>query len=156
MGSTKFQEVKIQGYEPWEMGSEEGDNSSEYEFDTLRDYDSDNSDSMNFSMQTLETLDFEEKIREINNSSSQRETLETEIFYDQTRSDVEKHFQSQVHENDSRIPERGSQAYRKLVGECRQNSAKCIITKYDDKGQPKVDKRKSIIGRKSILAEKGI
>jgi hypothetical protein len=70
MGSTKFQEVKIQGYEPWEMGSEEGDNSSEYEFDTLRDYDSDNSDSMNFSMQTLETFDFEEKIREIANSSA--------------------------------------------------------------------------------------
>ena len=151
MGSTKFQEVKIRGYEPWEMGSEEGDNSSEYEFDTLRDYDSDNSDSMNFSMQTLETFDFEEKICEINNSS-QHETLETEIFYDQTRSNVEKHFQSQVHENDSRIPEKGSQAYRKLVGECKQNSAKCIITKYDDKGQPV---RKSIKGRKSILAEKG-
>ena len=46
--------------------------------------------------------------------------------------------------------------YRKLVGECKQNGAKCIITKYDAKGQPKVDKRKSIIGRKSILAEKGI
>ena len=152
MGSTKFQEVKIRGYEPWEMGSEEGDNSSEYEFDTLRDYDSDNSDSMNFSMQTLETFDFEEKICEINNSS-QHETLETEIFYDQTRSNVEKHFESQVHENDSRIPEKGSQAYRKLVGECKQNSAKCIITKYDDKGQPV---RKSIKGRKSILAEKGI
>jgi hypothetical protein len=43
MGSTKFQEVTIRGYEPWEMGSEDGDNSSEYEFDTLRDYDSDNS-----------------------------------------------------------------------------------------------------------------
>ena len=40
-------------------------------------------------------------------------------------------------------------AYRKLVGECKQNGAKCIITKYDAKGQPKVDKRKSIIDRKS-------
>ena len=156
MGSTKFQEVKIQGYEPWEMGSEDSDNSSEYEFDTLRDYDSDNSDSMNFSMQTLETFDFEEKIHEINNSSSQHRTLETEIFHDQTRSNVEKHFQSQFHENDSQIPEKGSQAYRKLVGECKQNSAKCIITKYDDKGQPVVDKRKSIKDRQSILAEKGI
>ena len=29
-----------------------------------------------------------------------------------TRTDVEKHFQSQDHENDSRIPEKGSQAYR--------------------------------------------
>ena len=108
MGSTRFQEVKIQGYEPWEMGSEDGDNSSEYEFDTLRDYDSDNSDSMNFSMQTLETFDFEEKIHEIDSFSQH----ETEIFDDQTRTNVEKHFQSQVHENDSRIPEKGSQAYR--------------------------------------------
>ena len=68
MGSTIFQEVKIQGYEPWEMGSEDGDSSSEYEFDTLRDYDSDNSDSLNFSIQTIETFDtFEETIRENSN-----------------------------------------------------------------------------------------
>ena len=108
MGSTKFQEMNVKGYEPWEMGSEDGDNSSEYEFDTLRDYDSDNSDSMNFSMQTLETFDFEEKIHEIDSFSQH----ETKIFPDQTRTNVEKHFQSQVHENDSRIPEKGSQAYR--------------------------------------------
>ena len=108
MDSTKFQKVTIRGYEPWEMGSGEEDISSEYEFDTLRDYDSDNSDSMNFSMQTLETFDFEEKIHEIDNFSQH----ETEIFDDQTRTNVEKHFQSQAHENDSRIPEKGSQAYR--------------------------------------------
>ena len=60
---------------------------------------------------------------------------------------MRKHF----HGSDSKIPERGTQAYE----EFKQNEAKCIITKYDGKVAKKVDKRKSIKNKKSILAEKG-
>ena len=65
-----------------------------------------------------------------------------------TRSNVENHFQSQDHENDPRIPEKGSQAYRRLIGECK-NGAECIITKSDAKGQFKIDKRK-FMGLKQV------
>ena len=64
---------------------------------------------------------------------------------------MRKHF----HGSDSQIPEKGTQAYEELVKECKQNEARCIITKYDGKFAQKVDKRKSIKNRKSILAEKG-
>ena len=101
-------------------------------------------------IETLQSESFQESAAKSGNQH------ETEIFHNQTGTDVEKHFQSQAHDNDSRTPEKGSIAYRKLVEECMQNGAKCIITKYDAKGQPKVDKRKSIIGPKSILSKKGI
>ena len=92
LNESKIQEVEIQGHEFWEMGSE--DDLSNYEFDTLRDYDSDNSDSLNFSIQTIETFDtFEETIRE---NSNQHETQAAQIFQ---KNSVEKQFESQVHED---------------------------------------------------------
>ena len=93
LNESKVQEVEIQGHEFWEMGSE--DDLSNYEFDTLRDYDSDNSDSLNFSIQTIETFDtFEETIRE---NSNQHET-QAQIFQKNSFG-VEKQFESQVHED---------------------------------------------------------
>ena len=93
VNESKVQEVEIQGHEFWEMGSE--DDLSNYEFDTLRDYDSDNSDSLNFSIQTIETFDtFEESIRE---NSNQHEN-QAQIFQ-KNSFDVEKQFESQVHED---------------------------------------------------------
>ena len=93
LNECKIQEVEIQGHEFWEMGSE--DDLSNYEFDTLRDYDSDNSDSLNFSIQTIETFDnFEESIRE---NSNQYEN-EAQIFQKNSFG-VEKQFESQVHED---------------------------------------------------------
>ena len=94
LNESKVEEVEIQGYELWDMGSE--DDLSNYEFDTLRDYDSDNSDSLNFSIQTIETFDtFEESIRE---NSNQRETQAAQLFQKNSFG-VEKQFESQVHED---------------------------------------------------------
>ena len=94
LNESKIQEVEIQGHEFWEMGSE--DDLSNYEFDTLRDYDSDNSDSLNFSIQTIETFDtFEETIRE---NSNKHENQAAQIFQKNSFG-VEKQFESQVHED---------------------------------------------------------
>ena len=103
---AKFGEVEIQGYELWELGSE--DDLSNYEFDTLRDYDSDNSDSLNFSIQTIETFDtFEESIRE---NSNQQETQDAQIFQKNSFG-VVKQFESQVHDGNTgfRVFKRGVQ-----------------------------------------------
>ena len=106
---AKFGEVEIQGYELWELGSE--DDLSNYEFDTLRDYDSDNSDSLNFSIQTIETFDtFEESIRE---NSNQQETQDAQIFQKNSFG-VEKQFESQVHE-DHKYGNTGCRVFKRWV-----------------------------------------
>ena len=94
LNESKIQEVEIQGHEFWEMGSE--DDLSNYEFETLRDYDSDNSDSLNFSIQTIETFDnFGETIGE---NSNLYENEAAQLFQKNSFG-VEKQFESQVHED---------------------------------------------------------
>ena len=62
----------------------------------MRDYDSDNSDSLNFSIQTIETFDtFEESICE---NSNQHETQAAQIFQKNSFG-VENQFESQAHED---------------------------------------------------------
>ena len=107
---AKFGEVEIQGYELWELGSE--DDLSNYEFDTLRDYDSDNSDSLNFSIQTIETFDtFEESIRE---NSNQHETKAAQILQKNSFG-VEKQFESQVHEDHKEYGNTGCRVFKRWV-----------------------------------------
>ena len=75
----------------------------------MRDYDSDNSDSLNFSVQTIETFDtFEESICE---NSNQHETQAAQIFQKNSFG-VEKQFESQVLEDHK---------------ECKQIESECII-----------------------------
>ena len=109
LNESKVQEVEIQGYELWELGSE--DDLSNYEFETLREYDSDNSDSLNFSIQTIETFDtFEESIRE---NSNQHESQTAQIFQKNSFG-VEKQFESQVHE-DHKYGNTGCRVFKRWV-----------------------------------------
>ena len=97
LNESKIQEVEIQGHEFWEMGSE--DDLSNYEFETLRDYDSDNSDSLNFSIQTIETFDtFGETIRENQGENSNQHETQAQIFQKNSFG-VKKQLESQVHED---------------------------------------------------------
>ena len=124
---SKVQEKKNRhGYESWEMYSSEEE--SEYEFETLRDYESDNSDSYQAPvfMQNLESPKILESI--------EKSWCETQKF--QTTFDTKEDFQSQQQPNDSGIPKKGSQAYIELVRQCKQNEAKVILTKIISTNSP--------------------
>ena len=115
---SKVQEKKNRhGYESWEMYSSE----EEYEFETLRDYESDDSDTYLHPvfMQNLESPKVLESI--------EKSWCETQKF--QTTFDNKEDFQSQQQPNDSCIPKKGSQAYIELVRQCKQSEAKIILTK---------------------------
>ena len=124
---SKVQEKKNrQGYESWEMYSSEEE--CEYEFETLRDYESDNSDTYlpPVFMQNLESPNILESI--------EKSWCETQKF--QTTFDTKEHFQSKQQPNDSGIPKKGSQAYIELVRQCKQNEAKIILTKIISTNSP--------------------
>ena len=115
---SKVQEKKNRhGYESWEMYSSE----EEYEFETLKDYESDDSDTYlaPVFMQNLESPKLLESI--------EKSWCETQKF--QTTFDTKEDFQSQQQTNDYGIPKKGSQAYIELVRQCNQNEAKVILTK---------------------------
>ena len=123
---SKVQEKKNrQGYESWEMYSSE----EEYEFETLMDYESDNSDTYlaPVFMQNLESPKILESI--------EKSWCETQKF--QTTFDTKEDFQSQQKPNGSCIPKKGSQAYIELVRQCKQSEAKVILTKIISTNSPK-------------------
>ena len=165
---TKVQDKKNhQGYESLEMYSSE----EEYEFETLKDYESDDSDTYlaPVFMQNLESPKLLESI--------EKSWCETQKF--QTTFDTKEHLQSQQQPNDSCIPKKGSQTYFDLVRQCKQSEAKVILKRIISTNKPSYSPqrpsqvtasdvlyqanqkckmsvhRQSIKDRKSILAEKG-
>ena len=168
--NPKVQDKKNhQGYEPWEMYSSE----EEYEFETLKDYESDNSTDTYLAPVFMQNLESPKIIESIEKNS-----CETQKFH--ATFDTKEHFESQQNINDSLIPKKGSQAYIDLVGQCKQSEAKVILTKIISTNSPQrsshvtasdvLDENRkyqanpkckmsvhrwSIKDQKSILAEKG-
>ena len=142
---TKVQDKKNhQGYESLEMYSSE----EEYEFETLKDYESDNSDSYlaPVFMQNLESPKLLESI--------EKSWFETQKF--QTTFDTKEYLQSQQQPNGSCIPKKGSQLYIELVRQCKQKGAKVILEKIKSTNSVQRSSRKiasDILD--GILAEKG-
>jgi hypothetical protein len=129
---TKVQDKKNhQDYESLEMYSSE----DEYEFETLKDYESDDSDTYlaPVFMQNLESPKLLESI--------EKSWCETQKF--QTTFDTKENLQSQQQPNDSCIPKKGSQTYIDLVRQCKQSEAKVILKRIISTNKPSCSPQRS-------------
>ena len=131
------------GYESWEISSSEEEN--KYEFDTLSDYESDNSDAFQVPV-TLHVESVHEK----------KKPFECEIcdYSCSKKSNMTRHVVS-IHEKQELLKCEIIQKLEKNKKNNLELQANPSVLKIDSKVIP-VDKRQSIKNRKSILAEKGI